>query len=44
MKNFFRQTWIILKGLGYARAAAEKARMGDRKGAIALMQEYEKCK
>ncbi len=44
MKSFFRRIYIMLKGIGYARAAAERARVGDRAGAVALMQEYEKCK
>jgi len=44
MKKFLRNIYVVLKGVGYARAAAEKARMGDREGAIALMAEYEKCK
>jgi hypothetical protein len=44
MKKFFRELYLIMKGIGYARAASEKARMGDRKGAVALMEEYNKCK
>lgn len=44
MKKIFRNIYVVLKGIGYARAAAEKARMGDRKGAIKLMDDYAKCK
>lgn len=33
-----------MKGFGYARAAANAARNGDRKKAVELMQEYERCK
>ena len=44
MKNFFRHIWIILKGFGYARAAAELSRNGKQKEAIALMKQYEACK
>lgn len=44
MKKFLRNVYIIMKGFGYARAAANAARAGDRKKAIELMQEYERCK
>lgn len=44
MKNFFRKAYIIMKGFGYARAAALQARQGNREKAIEIMQEYDKCK
>lgn len=44
MKKFLRKIYVILKGIGYARLAAERARAGDRKGAVAVMDEYSKCK
>mgnify|MGYP003333067077 CR=1 FL=1 len=44
MKKFFNHIYMMLKSFGYARAAAEKARMGDRQGAIKLMDEYAKSK
>lgn len=44
MKKFFRSVYVVLKGLGYARAAAFHARQGDRQKAIDLMEEYSKCK
>lgn len=44
MKTFFRKCYIVLKGFGYARAAALQARQGNRQKAIEIMQEYEKCK
>ena len=44
MKSFLRKTYIILKGFGYARAAAFHARQGNRQKAIELMEEYSKCK
>ncbi len=44
MKKFFRSIYLIMKGFGYARAAAYAARNGDHKRATELMQEYSKCK
>lgn len=44
MKKLFRKAYIIMKGFGYARAAALQARQGNREKAIAIMQEYDKCK
>ncbi len=44
MKKFLRNIYLIMKGFGYARAAAEAARSGNRERAVQLMQEYEKCK
>lgn len=44
MKSFLRKTYIILKGFGYARAAAFHARQGNVEKAKELMQEYDKCK
>lgn len=44
MKTFLRKAYILLKGIGYARAAALYARQGDRKKALAIMEEYNKCK
>ena len=44
MKKFFRSIYVIMKGIGYARAAAELSRNGKQKEAIALMKQYEACK
>lgn len=44
MKNALRKLYIIMKGFGYARAAAFHARQGNRQKAIDLMEEYAKCK
>lgn len=44
MKSFFRQVYVVLKGIGYARAAADAARNGNHERATKLMQEYGKCK
>jgi hypothetical protein len=44
MKNIFRSVWICLKGIGYARAAADLARNGKHKEAQALMTQYGECK
>lgn len=44
MKKFLRNIYLVMKGFGYARAAANAARNGDRKKAVELMQEYERCK
>lgn len=43
-KNFLRAFYVFLKGIGYARAAAEQARIGNHKKATQLMEEYSKCK
>lgn len=44
MKKFFRQVYVVLKGIGYARAAAAAARTGNNAEAKRLMQEYGRCK
>jgi hypothetical protein len=44
MKNFLRGVYVIIKGIGYARAAAFHARQGDHKRANQIMEEYAKCK
>lgn len=44
MKTFFRQVYIVLKGLGYAKAAADLARNGKHKQAQELMTKYGECK
>lgn len=44
MKKVLRSMYIMLKGFGYARAAAQAARNGDNKRATELMEEYAKCK
>lgn len=43
MKTFFRKAYLIMKGVGYARAAAYHAQQGDHKKAREIMQEYDKC-
>jgi hypothetical protein len=44
MKKFLRNVYLVMKGFGYARAAANAARNGNREKAVQLMQEYDKCK
>jgi len=44
MKKIFRSIYVMLKGIGYARAAADAARNGNHDRAKHLMQEYGKCK
>lgn len=44
MKSFFRKIYITLKGIGYAKAAANLARNGKHKEAQALMAAYGECK
>lgn len=44
MKKVLRNIYLIMKGFGYARAAANAARNGNRDKAIQLMQEYDRCK
>jgi hypothetical protein len=44
MKKFFRHIYIFFKGIAYARHASMHARMGDHKRAIAIMEEFDKCK
>jgi hypothetical protein len=44
MKSFFRKVYITLKGLGYAKAAADLARNGKHKEAQKLMAAYGECK
>ncbi len=44
MKNFFRGIYLFFKGIGYARAAAMHARLGDHKKATEIMNEYYRCK
>ena len=44
MKKFFRSIYVIMKGIGYARAAAELSRNGRYKEAKELMRQYGECK
>jgi hypothetical protein len=44
MKTFLRQCYIMLKGIGYAKAAADLARNGKHKEAQKLMTSYGECK
>lgn len=44
MKKVLRKIYLVFKGIGYARYAAHYARQGDRKKAIEIMQEYERCR
>jgi hypothetical protein len=44
MKAFFRKVYICLKGLGYAKAAADLARNGKHEEAKKLMAAYGECK
>ena len=44
MKTFFRKFYITLKGIGYAKAAADLARNGKHKEAQKLMTAYGECK
>ena len=44
MKRFFRTVYITLKGIGYAKAAADLARNGKHKEAQKLMAKYGECK
>ena len=44
MKTFFRKFYVMLKGIGYARAAAELSRNGKHKEAQDLMRQYGECK
>ncbi len=44
MKTFFRKVYITLKGIGYAKAAADLARNGKHKEAQKLMAAYGECK
>ena len=44
MKSFFRKVYICLKGLGYAKAAADLARNGKHEEAKKLMVAYGECK
>ena len=44
MKKILRSVYVVLKGIGYARAAADAARNGNHEKATKLMQEYGKCK
>ncbi len=44
MKSFFRKVYITLKGIGYAKAAADLARNGKHKEAQKLMAAYGECK
>lgn len=44
MKTILRKAYIILKGFGYARAAAFHARQGNHTRAKEIMAEYDKCK
>ena len=42
-KSFFRNVYVVLKGIGYSRAAAAHARSGDYKKAREILNEYDKC-
>ena len=44
MKKFFRNFYVLLKGIGYAKAAADLARNGKHKEAQKLMAAYGECK
>jgi hypothetical protein len=44
MSKFFREFYLTLKALGYAKAAADLARNGKHKEAQALMSKYGECK
>ncbi len=44
MKKFFRKVYITLKGIGYAKAAADLARNGKHDEAKKLMAAYGDCK
>jgi hypothetical protein len=44
MKKFFRKFYVLLKGIGYAKAAADLARNGKHKEAQKLMATYGECK
>jgi hypothetical protein len=44
MTKFLKSVYVVLKGIGYARAAADAARNGNHEKATKLMQEYGKCK
>lgn len=44
MKKTLRKLYVILKGFGYARAAAFHARQGNVQKAKELMAEYDRCK
>ncbi len=44
MKKFFRKVYITLKGIGYAKAAADLARNGKHEEAKKLMTSYANCK
>jgi len=44
MKTFFRKVYVTLKGIGYAKAAADLARNGKHKEAQALMTKWGECK
>jgi hypothetical protein len=44
MKTFFRKFYIALKGIGYARAAADLARNGKHEEAKKLIASYGNCK
>jgi hypothetical protein len=44
MKRFFRTVYITLKGIGYAKTAADLARNGKHEEAKKLMAKYGDCK
>ena len=44
MKKFFRSIYVLMKGIGYAKTAADLARNGKHKEAQALMAKYGECK
>jgi len=44
MKKILRAVYVFFKGIGYARAASFHARVGNHEKAIAIMEEYSRCK
>ena len=44
MKKIFRNIYVCLKGIGYARAAADLARNGKHEEAKKLIAAYGECK
>ena len=44
MKKILRNAYLLFKGFGYARAAAELSRNGKHKEAQDLMRQYGECK
>ena len=44
MKKSFRSIYVLMKGIGYAKTAADLARNGKHKEAQKLMAAYGECK